>query len=301
MSSLNGITLLVYMLAFALGCMTLGLAIVYHLRSPHKWTGLFITFHASLLGCMVISAVQVLNNLLWHNSLGGTIINYILSSVILLATTFLVVFAPYFTTWVIAHPWRNPYRTLFYILAVAYFALGVLNLIYDFTWISLSWSGLFIFVLFFCLSVIMKNLKSIDSKPVRNVCMSIIIVAFSMIPLLVLGIIFTHLSELFVPIYFLSYTITIMVFLYMALSPRRELVAAQPESRELTLGQLEQYHITEREFSVIELISQGLTNKEIAAKLNISANTVNNHVANIFSKTEVRSRIDLLNLLKKSW
>jgi DNA-binding CsgD family transcriptional regulator len=35
--------------------------------------------------------------------------------------------------------------------------------------------------------------------------------------------------------------------------------------------------------------------------LDISVNTVNNHVANIFAKTKVRSRIDLLNLLKQPW
>ena len=49
-------------------------------------------------------------------------------------------------------------------------------------------------------------------------------------------------------------------------------------------------------------IKNGLTNKEIAYNLNISVNTVNNHIANIFSKTGVRSRIDLLNLLQEaSW
>jgi DNA-binding NarL/FixJ family response regulator len=69
----------------------------------------------------------------------------------------------------------------------------------------------------------------------------------------------------------------------------------------LCLEDLGEYHITEREFSVIQLISKGLTNKEIASELGISANTVNNHVANIYGKTQVRSRIDLLNLLKQSW
>ena len=64
---------------------------------------------------------------------------------------------------------------------------------------------------------------------------------------------------------------------------------------------LAEYHITEREFAVIQLIRKGQTNKEIASQLDISVNTVNNHVANIFAKTKVRSRIDLLNLLKQSW
>ena len=44
------------------------------------------------------------------------------------------------------------------------------------------------------------------------------------------------------------------------------------------------------------------SDKEIASELDISVNTVNNHIANIFAKTEVRSRIDLLNLLQEaSW
>ena len=69
--------------------------------------------------------------------------------------------------------------------------------------------------------------------------------------------------------------------------------------RELTYERVARFHITEREYSVVKLIKDGLTNKEIAAKLDISVNTVNNHVANIFAKTKVRSRIDLLNVLNE--
>ena len=50
---------------------------------------------------------------------------------------------------------------------------------------------------------------------------------------------------------------------------------------------------------MIGLVGQGLTNYEIASSLVLSVNTVNNHMANIFSKTGVRSRIDLLNLIHK--
>jgi DNA-binding NarL/FixJ family response regulator len=67
----------------------------------------------------------------------------------------------------------------------------------------------------------------------------------------------------------------------------------------LSVDSLSKYRISERELSVILLIKKGLTNKEIADKLAISANTVNNHIANIFSKTNVRSRIDLLNVLNE--
>ncbi|AEC02208.1 helix-turn-helix transcriptional regulator [Parasphaerochaeta coccoides] len=297
---MDGMILLVYMTAFALGCMTLGLGIVYNLRSSYRWTGLFIVLHASLLGCMVMLALQEIVHVVWFTS-AAHIITYIFRAVILAATTFLVVFIPYFTTWVIAHPWRNPYKLSFYFLAAIYLALGVLDIIFTFSWISLLWTGIFIFAFFFSLSVLLKNLKNIMSPRVRNVSMSIIIVAFSMIPLLVLGIIFPHLNRIFIPLYFLAYSITLMVFLFMALSPGKEAGKKAGQPQGITLEMLAPYHITEREFSVIKLIANGRTNKEIAMELNISTNTVNNHVANIFSKTEVRSRIDLLNLLKESW
>ena len=71
-------------------------------------------------------------------------------------------------------------------------------------------------------------------------------------------------------------------------------------NEEPTLEYYGKYHITEREFDVIKLIRKGMTNKEIGYELGISVNTVNNHIANIFQKTGVRSRIDLLNVLNEA-
>ncbi len=56
------------------------------------------------------------------------------------------------------------------------------------------------------------------------------------------------------------------------------------ESRIRALG------ISKREQEVLELISQGLTNQEIADKLFVSLNTVKTHSARLFEKLEVNSR-----------
>ena len=61
----------------------------------------------------------------------------------------------------------------------------------------------------------------------------------------------------------------------------------------LSFESLSKYKISEREFTVVQLICEGLTNKEIAQELSISVNTVNNHVANIFSKLEITNRKEL--------
>jgi DNA-binding NarL/FixJ family response regulator len=48
--------------------------------------------------------------------------------------------------------------------------------------------------------------------------------------------------------------------------------------------------LTQRELRVIELVAQGLTNKQIAKLMNISPETVKKKLANVFDKSGVRSR-----------
>lgn len=50
--------------------------------------------------------------------------------------------------------------------------------------------------------------------------------------------------------------------------------------------------LTSRELEVLELVVQGLTNKEIARKLNISDITARNHVISLLSKLEAKDRTE---------
>ncbi len=58
--------------------------------------------------------------------------------------------------------------------------------------------------------------------------------------------------------------------------------------------------LTEREQDVLQLILSGKSNKEIAANLSISENTVKTHVRNIFSKYDISSRAELISTLLRS-
>jgi DNA-binding NarL/FixJ family response regulator len=53
--------------------------------------------------------------------------------------------------------------------------------------------------------------------------------------------------------------------------------------------------MTKRENEVIEFISEGLTNKEIARKLHIAAYTVKSHVHNIMEKLALHTRLEVAN------
>jgi DNA-binding NarL/FixJ family response regulator len=50
--------------------------------------------------------------------------------------------------------------------------------------------------------------------------------------------------------------------------------------------------VTARELEVLQLVAQGLNNREIGKRLFISENTVKNHVRNILEKLQVNSRME---------
>jgi DNA-binding NarL/FixJ family response regulator len=52
--------------------------------------------------------------------------------------------------------------------------------------------------------------------------------------------------------------------------------------------------ISGREMEIIELVAAGLTNQEIAQKLEISKRTVDNHISNILTKTSTENRVSLV-------
>ena len=49
--------------------------------------------------------------------------------------------------------------------------------------------------------------------------------------------------------------------------------------------------LTERELDVLQLLTQGMTNKEIGQKLHLAENTVKNHLKNILDKLQVENRV----------
>jgi DNA-binding NarL/FixJ family response regulator len=56
---------------------------------------------------------------------------------------------------------------------------------------------------------------------------------------------------------------------------------------------LDDVRMTPRELEVIELIGEGLSNKEIAQRLNIAAHTVKSHVRNVMEKLALHTRLQI--------
>ena len=69
-------------------------------------------------------------------------------------------------------------------------------------------------------------------------------------------------------------------------------------SVEINYKKIEQLEISKREYEVLQSISKGLSNKEIAEKLFLSESTIKTHVSNLLVKLNAKRRTQALQIAK---
>ena len=72
----------------------------------------------------------------------------------------------------------------------------------------------------------------------------------------------------------------------------------QDEASVIDEEKIESLGVSKREYEILELIAQGLSNKEIATQLFISENTVKTHVSNLFIKLDAKRRTQAIQKAK---
>lgn len=98
-----------------------------------------------------------------------------------------------------------------------------------------------------------------------------------------------------------------LLFMGLGIWAGRKLTAKKPATSPVLPGQepvrpkeevLEKTGITPREYEVLELMAQGLTNQEIADRLYVSLNTVKTHTSNVFGKLDAQRRTQAIQKAK---
>ena len=297
---MDAVPLLLSFLALSVVSMDLALSIVWTRRARYSWSWVLIAFMASLLGAVVAFALDQSAYLAFTGT-ARMVLHYIWEGLMVADSAFILVLLMFAINWIIARPMSAAEKVGAFAAGGLYLGVSIAWLITGTSLFSLMQYLIWTLAVVYCVILLLHERKSIKEKSVRTACFSLTIISFAMIPVVILAMAFSYFRRISIPIICLAYTIAALVFLFTALAHQEKTSAV--ERKEFSFEAVSsRYHITEREFEVVKLIKKGLTNKEIAAELCISVNTVNNHIANIFSKTEVGSRIDLLNLLQEaSW
>ncbi|MBR1920037.1 MAG: helix-turn-helix transcriptional regulator [Spirochaetales bacterium] len=298
----ESILLLLSVATLSIVSMDLALACIYRRRavSHHTWTSFFIVFMATALGLVSVEILSSWSALMFSGT-PRRVLFIIFDGLKKADGTFMMVFVPIFSAWVVGYPLSVKKQVFFFLSALSYLILGVLYILFPQMKIFDQIAYLMVILnLLFVNIVIAKNRRVVENRGIRLVTKSILLTATPLLTVSLVGIFVPFARELMIILCILAIGIVILIFLFIALS-RKDQSSAMHLKKEPTLDDLKQYGITGREFDVILLIREGMTAKEIASRLTISVNTVNNHIANIFSKTGVRSRIDLLNLIQDIW
>jgi DNA-binding CsgD family transcriptional regulator len=77
-------------------------------------------------------------------------------------------------------------------------------------------------------------------------------------------------------------------------------VAAMPGPFVADQARIEALGITPRELEVLQLIAEGLSNKEMAERLFVSENTVKTHATRVFDKLSAKRRTQAVQLAKEA-
>ena len=304
---MQALTVIACILAISISSMDLSLAIIWGRKASLKWSKFLIVFASTLLG-VVFSYAIVQFSYLFEPSAAMTAIRYIWDILFHVDVGFLIIFIPLFINWVIARPMPAYEKVLFSLITASFAAFYIFSAVFE---ESLSFVFMqylmFSLVIIYAIVLMSINFRKTDRMSVKAVSIAITSVSAASIPLFILSVFFPSFAPAALPLVALLYFIMLLVFLFVAIDNQEKRTEKKDEQivsekNELAEEIIEKFHITDREFEIIRLIKTGLTNKEIGANLNISVNTVNNHIANIFSKTGVRCRIDLLNLFEEaSW
>jgi len=119
-------------------------------------------------------------------------------------------------------------------------------------------------------------------------------------------IIFRHSFEIYIGFIAIIFTI-LGIWLALKLSkPKIETIVVEKEvyvnrneNFVLDTSLVSQLELSKRELEILNLLAQGHSNQEIAAKLFVSLSTVKTHIQNLFEKLDVKRRIQAVEKAKR--
>lgn len=285
--------LLLFFITDVCSCMALSLAIGYKLIHPKKWVNWCLIFHSCLIMCIIGDLVLRLVPSLEYLK---PVIDIIQQAIF----GFVLVAVPYTTFFILNKNWGKGARIVFYPLGTAYGLVGILHwyLKTDFFVTAAIQTFAFQFSFICCAIFLMRNISLIPEKKTQSFVYSLIIISLILIPLSVLGLVIKDLFDIIYAFYTLAFSVILLCFFFISFKSERRHYSTTDAKFNDDL--LEATKISKREYEVIEWVCEGLKNKDIAKEMGISVNTVNNHVASIFEKLKVNSRVELIRKVKGS-
>lgn len=314
----NYLLLIFYLLSFVIGFSTIFYSIVYYIIESILWLKYYIIFLFTFGILIFIRTIRLITLLTLPSFTSNNIFNMLYFFILTLAMALMLYFIPAFLYRFLKIKWSIKTNLSYLILSVFYFVLSIIGILTSFNIYILS-SMIFYISIFYLLVVGFLNYKNIEDKTIKFIVKVLGIITILIYPVLIYQLIiyrkdFMNINSIDVTL-MLFYTWWNLVmlcyllwyFISMIKSNNNRISDSLCEKNDESDNniKLEEkievngFNLTKREKQILSYLLSGKTNKEISLIFDISLNTVNNHVANIYYKSGVKNRVELVNKFSK--
>ena len=318
----NYTLLILYLIAFIIGFSTIFYSIIYYVIERITWLKYYIVFLFLFGFLLLIRAIKLLSFLAIPLFLSNGIFNILYYFTLSVSMSLILYFIPAFLYRFLNLKWKVKENVLYLILSVIFFVLSILGIILNFNFYIIA-NIIFYLLILYLLILGFINYKNIKDKMMKLIVKILGLITISIYPIMVYQLITINKNSLdigsiditlvlfyiwwnlvmlgFLLWYFINIIKNKNMFVNESLNNNsndsknieNENNAIKKELKE------EIINLTKREKQILSYLLSGKTNKEVALILDISLNTVNNHVANIYDKSGVKNRVELVNKFSK--
>lgn len=318
----NYTLLILYLIAFIIGFSTIFYSVIYYIIERITWLKYYIVFLFLFGFLLLIRAIKLLSFLAIPLFLSNSIFNILYYFTLSVSMSLILYFIPAFLYRFLNLKWKVKENVLYLILSVIFFVLSILGIILNFNFYIVA-NIIFYLLILYLLILGFINYKNIKDKMMKLIVKILGLITISIYPIMVYQLITINKNSLdigsiditlvlfyiwwnlimlgFLLWYFINIIKNKNMFVNESLNNNsndsknieNENNAIKKELKE------EIINLTKREKQILSYLLSGKTNKEVALILDISLNTVNNHVANIYDKSGVKNRVELVNKFSK--
>lgn len=316
------ILLILYLIAFIIGFSTILYSIIYYIIERVTWLKYYIVFLSTFGFLLLIRAVKLLSFLTIPLFLSNSIFNILYFFALSISMALMLYFIPAFLYRFLKLKWAVKENIQYLILSVIFFVISILGILLNFNFYIMANVIFYISILYlFILGFL--HYKNIKDDTIKFMVKILGLITIFIYPILVYQLILLNKNTLDIGsiditlvLFYIWWNLVMLGYLLWYfigiiknknMFVNKESINKNLENNEkqeninknIQSVKEESINLTKREKEILSFLLAGKTNKEVALILDISLNTVNNHVANIYDKSGVKNRVELVNKFSK--
>ncbi|MDO6995103.1 helix-turn-helix transcriptional regulator [Brachyspira innocens] len=311
--------LLAYLFGFIIGFSAILFSIIYYIIERVAWLKYYIVFLFTFAFLLFIRAIKLLSFLTVPSFMSGNIFNTLYFFSFSVAMSLMLYFIPAFLYRFLNLKWTFKENIIYIIVSVTHFVLGILGILTRFDIYIIS-SIIFYISIIVIFIIGILNYKKIEDKTIKFIVKILGIITIIIYPVLIYQLIIYRREaadigsmDITLVLFYIWWNLVMLGYLswyFISIVKSKNIFNSSntkldnnniDETKKLSnIEDVENsVNLTKREREILSYLLDGKTNKEVSLILDISLNTVNNHVANIYEKSGVKNRVELVNKFTK--